>query len=152
MKAEDAASGCLAVTLEKALRKLKELGVRLTPQRQEVLRVLLEAGEDDHFSAEEIWRRVRERYAGVSFDTIYRTLDLFIRCGLASQVDFADGCRRFEFAGKGHHHHLVCLKCGRAEELPFCPADCLDWVAREKPQFKIAGHAFQVYGYCQKCQ
>lgn len=138
--------------LEEALRTLKEQGVRLTPQRQEVLRVLLEAGEGEHFSAEDIWRRVRERYAGVSFDTIYRTLELFVRVGLASEMDFAESCRRYEYAGRGHHHHLVCLKCGRAEELPFCPVDCLERIREEKPRFKVTGHAFRVYGYCQDCQ
>jgi len=138
------------MTLQEALEKLKAGGIRLTPQRQEVLRVLLE--ENGHFSAEEIWRRVQRRYAGVSFDTIYRTLHLLTRAGLASEVDFADGCRRFEFAGKGHHHHLVCLRCGRIEELPFCLDDCLARVREKKPDFQIAGHAFKVYGYCRHCR
>ncbi|MDK2888645.1 Fur family transcriptional regulator, zinc uptake regulator [Desulfofundulus australicus DSM 11792] len=139
--------------LQEALHKLKEQGVRLTPQRQEVLRILIEeAGGEEHLSAEEIWRLVRKRYASISFDTIYRTLNLFVRCGLASELDFPDGCRRFEFAGNGHHHHLVCLKCGRAEELAFCPEDCLIRAQFEKPGFKITGHAFKIYGYCPKCQ
>lgn len=138
------------MTLGEALDKLKAGGIRLTPQRQEVLRVLLDGGE--HYSAEEIWHRVRQRYAGVSFDTIYRTLHLLTRYGLASEVDFADGCRRFESAGKGHHHHLVCLRCGRIEELPFCMEDCLSRVKAEKPDFKITGHAFKFYGYCRQCQ
>ncbi|NHM26848.1 transcriptional repressor [Desulfofundulus sp. TPOSR] len=139
--------------LEEALRKLKAQGVRLTPQRQEVLRILIEEADgEEHLSAEEIWRLVQKRYASVSFDTIYRTLHLLIRCGLASELDFSDGCRRFEFAGNGHHHHLVCLKCGRAEELAFCPEDCLARVQVERPGFKITGHAFKIYGYCQRCQ
>ncbi|WP_243137568.1 Fur family transcriptional regulator [Desulfofundulus thermobenzoicus] len=139
--------------LEDALVKLKGHGVRLTPQRQEVLRILIEEARDEiHFSAEEIWQKVRLRYDSISFDTIYRTLHLLTRCGLASELDFADGCRRFEYAGKGHHHHLVCLKCGRAEELPFCPEECLARVRAERPGFKVAGHAFKVYGYCHRCQ
>lgn len=141
------------MNLEEALQKLKAHGVRLTPQRQEVLRILMEAGEgEEHYSAEEIWNRVQHRYSTVSFDTIYRTLHLLIRYGLVSELDFADGCRRFEFAGKGHHHHLVCLKCGRAEEFFFCPEECLARVQAERPGFQIAGHAFKIYGYCQRCR
>ncbi|MGB9804211.1 Fur family transcriptional regulator [Desulfofundulus sp.] len=141
------------MNLKEALYRLKAQGVRLTPQRQEVLRVLIEdAGKEEHLSAEEIWRRVKERYASISFDTIYRTLRLLTRCGLASELDFFDGCRRFEFAGHGHHHHLVCLKCGRAEELDICPEECLARVQAEKPGFKVTSHEFQIYGFCQRCQ
>lgn len=138
------------MTLDDIIGRLKEKGVKLTPQRQEVIRVLLEG---EHMSADDILRQVKERYAGVSFDTIYRTLNLFKELKLVNELDFMDGCRRYEINHEGqHHHHLVCLKCGRAQELPFCPADCLARVQIHSPEFKICGHMFKIYGYCQSCQ
>lgn len=137
--------------LSEAMACLKKMGIRLTPQRQEVLRVLLE--ERRPSSAEEILQKVRTRYPAVSFDTIYRSLATFKKIGMVSEVLFRDGCRRFEFNLEGeHHHHLVCLKCGHARKLPFCPADCLARARKYCPDFEIADHAFTVYGYCSKCQ
>lgn len=138
------------MTLDDIIGRLKEKGVKLTPQRQEVIRVLMEG---EHMSADDILQQVKDRYAGVSFDTIYRTLNLFKALKLVNELDFMDGCRRYEINHEGqHHHHLVCLKCGRAQELPFCPADCLARVQNYSPEFKICGHMFKIYGYCQSCQ
>lgn len=135
--------------MHEALAVLKSKGVKLTPQRQEVMRVLLNGAK--HHSADEIYQEVKSVYPGVSFDTIYRTLHLLKEQGLVRELDFFDGCRRFEF-NEYHHHHLVCLKCGKAEEISFCPVGCLDQVQAEHPDFRVAGHMFKIYGYCQSCQ
>ncbi len=142
--------------MHEVFMRLKKLGVRLTPQRQEVLRVLLEGAlkkRGQPLSAEEILHQVRQRYPGISFDTVYRTLATFRKLGLVHEVLFRDGCRRFELNLRGeHYHHLVCLKCGRARELPFCPADCLARAREHYPDFEIADHAFTIYGYCARCR
>lgn len=136
--------------MQKYLDRLKQGGVKLTPQRQEILRVLFEGG---YYSVEEILRKVRARYAGVGLDTVYRTLNLFKKMQLVNELYFYDGRRRFELNSPGdHHHHLVCLECGHAEKTPFCPADCLLKVRENNPGFQIAGHEFTVYGYCAGCR
>lgn len=141
--------------LQDIMKILKKAGIRLTPQRQEVLQVLFDGleGECRPRSAEEILRAVRQRYPGVSPDTVYRTLTTFKKLGLVREVNFRDGCRRFELVlDGGHHHHLVCLGCGYSRELPFCPAECLVRVQEYCPDFEIEDHAFTVYGYCPKCR
>lgn len=137
--------------LDRAVARLKKEGFKLTPQRQEILGVLLE--EEKYYSAEEILQQVQRRYPGVSLDTVYRTLYLFKDLGLVSELNFQGGYRRFEFNLEGrHHHHLVCLKCGHSEKLPCCPTDILVRVEKEHPEFAIACHSFEVYGYCGGCQ
>ncbi len=141
--------------LRDILIRLKNAGVRLTPQRQEVLQALLDGVSDGcrPQSAEEILRSVRQRYPGVSPDTVYRTLAIFQKLGLVREVNFRDGCRRYELViGEEHHHHLVCLGCGHYRELPFCPAECLVRVKEYCPDFEIEDHSFTVYGYCEKCR
>ncbi len=141
--------------LQDVLKELRKAGIRLTPQRQEVLQALFDGlqGDCQPQSAEEILQVVRKRYPGVSPDTIYRTLATFQKLGLVREVNFRDGCRRFELVLQGgHHHHLVCLRCGRSRELPFCPADCLVRVQEYCPDFEIEDHAFTVFGYCPKCR
>ena len=133
------------------LNKLKACGIKLTPQRQEIIKVFLE--DKKHFSADDVLKKVQQTFASVSFDTIYRTLNLFKELGLIIEVDFFDGCRRFEMNDEdNHHHHLVCLKCGKAEEVRNCPAECIHNVLKQNPGFKISGHTFNIYGYCPNCQ
>ncbi len=139
------------MTLNDTLLRLKTLGVKITPQRQEILKVLL--GEERYYSAEEILKKVQERYPAVSFDTVYRTLYLLKRLGLVVELNFQGGHRRFEFNHEDkHHHHLVCLKCGKSQKLSCCPTDCLTRIKKEHPEFAITSHSFEIYGYCRKCQ
>jgi len=96
---------------------------------------------------------VQERYPAVSFDTVYRTLYLLKRLGLVIELNFQGGYRRFEFNHEDkHHHHLVCLKCGLSQKLSCCPTDCLLKIEEEHPEFAIAGHSFEIYGYCKDCR
>lgn len=137
------------------LGHLKRKGIRLTPQRQEILRALLEGTQETGhpLNAEEILHRVRERYPGISLDTVYRTLTTFVGQGLVNELQFRGHCRRFELVHKGdHHHHLVCLGCGKTRELPFCPSEFLKQTQACYPDFLIRDHAFTVYGYCPGCQ
>lgn len=141
--------------MKEATECLKELGIRITPQRQGILRVLVDhsQGQRQPLSADEILLKVREHYPTISQDTVYRTLATFEKSGLVNEVHFRDKCRRFEFVQDGmHHHHVVCLGCGSAREVPFCPSDYLNRVKQYCPDFEIEDHAFTVYGYCAKCR
>lgn len=142
------------MSLEELLELLKEKGLRLTPQRQLILAVLIGTTKQDGqpLSAEEILVQVHVRYPGVSLDTVYRTLSTLKKAGLVTEVNFRDDCRRFELTMQGeHHHHLVCMGCGTTCEVPFCPVDYLARVQASYPDFEIEDHSFTLYGYCKKC-
>ena len=90
--------------------KLSELGYRLTPQRMMVLSAI--ENSDNHISAEEIYAQIVVKYPNVNISTVYRTLELLKRLGLVTETDLGNGHVRYHTAEKGHHHHLVCEKCG----------------------------------------
>jgi len=139
------------MTLNETLVRFKNSGVRVTPQRQEILRVLSE--KESYYSAKEILRKVQDQYPSVSFDTIYRTLYLFKKLGLVIELNLQGGYRRFEFNHEDkHHHHLICLKCNHSKKLTRCPTDCLAIVQEDHPEFIITSHSFEIYGYCKNCQ
>ena len=50
--------------------------------------------------------------------TVYRTLRLLSSMGLLQELELPEGGRRYELATDSHrhHHHLVCVRCGRTEE------------------------------------
>lgn len=98
---------------------LHERGQRLTPQRQRVLALFEEIGAGSHLSAEDVHQRLLGAEGGVSLATVYRTLRLLSSLDLLQELELPDGGRRFELAGDAqhrHHHHLVCVRCGRTEE------------------------------------
>jgi len=137
------------VNLAGILAGLKEKGLKLTPQRQQIVRVLLR--EKRPLSAKEIGELVNKRFPGIGLGTVYRTLDTLKELGLVSEIVFPDGGRRFELRQE-HRHHLICLGCGRVVSFPFCPDDCVMRVAAANPDFEIHGHSFSVFGYCGECR
>ena len=86
------------------------LGVKVTHQRLEIYREL--ASTEEHPDADAIHRRVRERIPTISRDTVYRNLKLLSEHGLISIVGMSHERLRFD-AKMGHHHHFVCVRCGR---------------------------------------
>ena len=84
--------------------------MRVTPQRAHVWRVLVESGE--HFTAEEVWKRVRDKLPGLELSTVYRSLEALQAVGLVAESRLPEGPRVFE-ARTALHPHLVCEDCGR---------------------------------------
>lgn len=137
---------------EDALQRLKQRGMKLTPQRLEVIRILMAAKHP--LTALEIAQAVRTTHPHVSLDTVYRNLTMLSEYGLVNQVNLQNReSTRFEFQGEGgHHHHFVCLVCGKSFCVESCPTSLVDVKPSEDPGFRVMGHAFEVYGYCSACQ
>jgi Fur family ferric uptake transcriptional regulator len=129
---------------------LKGMGYRLTPQRMMVVEALHDA--DKHVSAEEIYARVRARYPYANISTVYRTLELLKELGLVTEIALGDGCVRFHPAEKGHHHHLVCQKCGKIIDLPESALGSLEKILLHDYQFKADLKHMAVFGLCPECQ
>jgi len=126
------------------------MGYRLTPQRMMVVEAL--HGADKHVSAEEIYIQVRAKYPYANISTVYRTLELLKELGLVTEIALGDGCVRFHPAEKGHHHHLVCQKCGKIIDLPESALDSLEKILLDEYQFKGDLKHMAVFGLCSECQ
>ena len=130
--------------------KLSNMGYRLTPQRMMVLKAVEEA--DNHISAEEIFAQVGARYPNMNISTVYRTLELAKELGLVTETDFGDGRVRYHCAGKGHHHHLVCEKCGRIIDIEESFLGPLWETILDKHNFTVKMKHLAFFGVCEKCQ
>lgn len=141
-----------AVGHRDAVQRLQAAGLRVTPQRTAVLQALMAAAEP--VTARTVWHTVRAAHPSVSLDTVYRNLTALVHHGLISQVNLQSrDSARFEFQGEtGHHHHFVCLDCGRAFCVEACPVPAVTVRPAEDPGFEVRGHAFEVYGRCSGCQ
>lgn len=89
---------------------MESAGLRLTAQRQEVLRLLRE--ECDHPTADELFLHARGRLPDVSMATVYNTLEALVRCGVVRQVKLDRTAIRY-CPNMREHAHFYCEDCGR---------------------------------------
>jgi len=129
---------------------LQQEGYRLTPQRMMILAII-----DDsmgHISAEEIYRKVRQRYPYVNISTIYRTLNLLKKLRLISETDLGDGYVRYELLERGRHHHLVCRRCGESFAFEHELLRPLQVRLLKKYGFAADVDHFAIFGLCRRCR
>ncbi|HEU4629300.1 MAG TPA: Fur family transcriptional regulator [Gemmatimonadaceae bacterium] len=130
---------------------LREHNLPITAQRLAIADVVL--GSERHLSAEEVAREVAERGATVGTATVYRTLELLVRSGLAVERDFGEGFRRFEPArGIPHHEHLLCTVCGRVTEFRDERLERMTTLIAEAHGYARQRHRLVIYGVCEQCR
>jgi Fur family ferric uptake transcriptional regulator len=100
---------------EQAIESLREQGYRLTPQRLLVLSIV--AGGGDHMGVDEVFRRAQQAYPYMDIATVYRTLHLFKKLGVVTEVAIGDRLHYELKDPNGHHHHMVCRECHGAYNL-----------------------------------
>jgi Fur family ferric uptake transcriptional regulator len=131
-------------------RKLSNLGYRLTPQRLMILKAVEDA--DSHISAEEIYAQVCAYYPQMNISTVYRTLELLKTLDLVTETDLGDGRVRYHCMGKGHHHHLVCQKCGEITDIEESALEPLWTEIQQRYNFQVDMKHLAFFGLCEKCQ
>lgn len=127
-------------------RELIRLVGRVTSPRRQVLEALPRLG--DTFSAEEMCQAI----PAIGRATVYRTLKLLVETGVVCKVALADGAPRYRLSQAGHHHHLVCMRCGSVQDFDRCAVDDLIQHLERHTDFAVLGHRIEVYGLCGNCQ
>jgi Fur family ferric uptake transcriptional regulator len=136
-------------TADKTLRMtqaLRDSGVRVTRQREALLRVLTEA--EDHPDATELHRRARVVDDSVSLATVYRTLTVLEREGVVQRLSFENGGARFEVADQAHHDHIVDLDSGTIVEFRNERIEELQRQIAAEMGYEIIHHRMELY--CRK--
>jgi Fe2+ or Zn2+ uptake regulation protein len=79
-------------------------GLRMTRQRQEVYRILIE--QRNHPTANEVYTRVKDRLPSISLATVYNCLEALVQHGIIRQVNFERESSRFcpNLTEHGHFH------------------------------------------------
>ena len=123
---------------------------KLTRPRQVVLDIIAQA--DHHLTPAEIYRKAKLNYPNLGLTTVYRTLDLLVQLGYIQRIHLSEGCHSYAPMGRPHGHHLVCSKCGRAEEFADCDLDSLMESIQAKTGYQIDMHVLELMGLCPTCQ
>jgi Fur family ferric uptake transcriptional regulator len=132
-------------------RYMAQHGLKSTRQRSLIIDTFFAAG--GHLSVEDVWNKVREHDARVSVATVYRTMKLLSDCGLAHARNFGDGQTRYEAAaGRHHHDHLICTRCGTIVEFENDRIEHMQESVARKHGFTVTSHKMELYGLCRACQ
>lgn len=126
---------------------LEARGVRLTPQREAILRYL--AGARSHPTAHQVYQAVRANFPHVGKATVYNTLNLMARLGLLTELKREDGAVRYE-TDISPHANLICLRCGQVEDAPLLVP--VQVGTPEDGTFQVHHVRVDVHGYCARCQ
>lgn len=99
----------------KAIRRsLEDSGLRCTPQRYAVMAFLMEHAS--HPTAAEIFEAVNRADPRCSRATTYNNLRDLVLAGLVREVAVEGRAARFDAKGM-RHHHFVCDRCGKVEDV-----------------------------------
>jgi Fur family peroxide stress response transcriptional regulator len=134
--------------MERFKAAARQAGVRLTPQRLEIFREV--ASSLEHPDAETVHRAIERRMPTVSLDTVYRTLWMLRDLGLVTTLGPRHESVRFD-ANLGHHHHVVCLRCGSARDFECAELDVLRVPEAVKGWGSVVVTNVEVRGICNAC-
>jgi Fur family transcriptional regulator, peroxide stress response regulator len=88
--------------------------VRCTPQRYAILDHLMRSAK--HPTAEEVYKAINRADPRASLATVYKSLHAMTEAGLIRELTVEGHVVRFE-SNTEKHHHFVCDRCGRVEDI-----------------------------------
>jgi Fur family ferric uptake transcriptional regulator len=130
---------------------LQKNKLKLTPHRELIFETFL--GNEGHRSVEDIYHTVKAIDPRIGYTTVYRTMKILLSCGLAREIELADGITRYEHLfNHEHHDHMICMECGESIEFYNPEIEALQDAASEQLGFKVMDHKLQIYGVCGDCR
>jgi Fur family peroxide stress response transcriptional regulator len=134
---------------EACRQRLKEAGLRLTPQRIEICKHILNSKE--HPSADKVFQDLKQKFPHISLATIYNTFNLMKQLGYIQEVDTITGKARFE-TKRNFHLNLICSECDQIDDF-ITPEVAGYWnQIVQALSIQPIGQSVNVYYYCDKCQ
>lgn len=137
--------------VESFLDYLRDHNLPVTRQRIDIASVLL--GSDRHLSVEEVAGELHQRGRRAGLATVYRTIELLVRCGLVVARDFDEGFKRYEPARDiPQHEHLLCTVCGRVTEFQDERLERITTLVAETHGYLRQRHRLVIHGVCATCR
>jgi Fur family peroxide stress response transcriptional regulator len=94
--------------------RIRGAGLKLTPQRLAVLEYLQRA--PGHPTAEQIGAELNRGRSRAARATVYNSLRALRDAGLVSEVRLDGATARYD-TNLAPHHHFICRRCGRIEDV-----------------------------------
>src|SRR4029079_12608986 len=111
--------GATMSDIDLIIERLEMRGHRITGSRRRVLDAVL--AQPAHFTVDDVIHSTRK----VGRATVFRTMKLLLDLNIVCRVMLDDGTLHYRVSSRGHHHHLVCIDCGRVEDFTQCDVQSL---------------------------
>ena len=126
---------------------------RATKQGSAVRDALQSAG--GFRSAQDVYAALRAEGGSVGLSTVYRHLQGLVDDGVVDVIQTPDGEATYRYCGElregHHHHHLVCRRCGRTEEIEGRAVERWAGEVAKAHGYAEVDHTVELFGLCPKC-
>lgn len=130
---------------------LRQKGLRFTYERRYIFEEVSRL--KDHFDADSLYARFKQKNLRISRDTVYRTIPLLLESGVIQKSVGAGKGEFFErMSSKGHHDHMICIRCGKVIEFVCEEIEELQHKLCDKYRFRLTFHDHRLFGICSSCQ
>ena len=131
-------------------RRITARGRRLTDQRLVVAEAL--AGSREAVSAQELHDRLRRQHPRLGLATVYRALEAQVESGMARRLERAGHVSSYIACEPEHHHHLVCVRCQRVDDLDETILKPVLQGINSRHGFAVEHQRLDFYGLCERCR
>ena len=104
-------------------------------------------------SAQQLFAELREQGSTIGLATVYRNLAQLAAAGEADSLQSPEGENLFRSCEmRGHHHHLICRRCGSTRELSATVVE--QWASNVGAEYGFSEieHIVDLFGICGKCR
>jgi Fur family transcriptional regulator, ferric uptake regulator len=130
--------------------RLRAAGMRWTPQRRTLVRVLQSI--EGHVSAAELVERCRAEDATTTPSTVYRTLDVLEDLGVVCHGHDGSGREEYHVLPQDAHGHIYCEGCTAVWEIRGEVADEVQGLLERQLGFEIDLSHVTISGRCRGCR
>ncbi len=129
---------------------IRRKGLRRTSQRDVIVRAAFSS--DEHFTADELFDRVRKICTDTSRATVYRTLSLLVEANLLREIDLGDNQTTYDpnFLDRPAHNHLLCIDCGKVIEFEDSHIELLNDCVTRRLGFKPVRQSLKIEANCEQ--
>ena len=128
--------------------KCRQAWLRVTPQRLEIYKALIQSKE--HPSAEAVYQKVKKTLSSISLDTVNRTLLTLSEIGAAFVIEGSGDPKRFDGNMEGHQH-FKCVQCRRVIDFYHPPFENIKVPASISRKHKVLRKTVYLEGVCDMC-
>jgi Fe2+ or Zn2+ uptake regulation protein len=138
----------IVMPTDQLTERFRAEGLRVTPQRQAIFRLLHE--NDEHPTVESLFDAARAEMPTISLKTVYQTVHDLEAMGEVSLLDLGTGSVRVDPNVEHPHHHLVCTQCKKVRDV-VVDVSTLRLSSGARRGFSVAGVEVQFRGVCDDC-
>jgi Fur family ferric uptake transcriptional regulator len=135
---------------ETVRERLRDRGLRWTPQRRALVAVLAEA--EGHVTGAELVERCRQRDPATIPSTVYRTLDVLEELGIVRHGHRPDGREEYHVLPDDEHGHLHCSSCRESWEIGAHEAAAIAASLDAERGFELDLSHVTIIGRCRACR